>query len=138
MTFLDTNIILDAFDGRREHHERVLSILAAAQKGAISVCATTQSIVDAAYVRTQKDKVPVEAFRKAVTLLKSIVTVVSVTEADIESANKSNIPDYEDAVQLSCATRLGCRQIISRDGKYKGYTRIPVSSVDEFYNNLFE
>ncbi|MBP5317242.1 MAG: PIN domain-containing protein [Bacteroidales bacterium] len=137
MTFLDTNVIIDIFDRKREDHAKALLLLSAAQKGAIKLAATTQSIVDAAYVITQAGKVPLKVFRQAMSFLCDIIQIYPVLSYDIEKANGSTIPDYEDAVQLSCAMGEEFDCIVTRDKKFKGFTTIPTYTVEEYYQEVF-
>ena len=138
MIFLDTNVIIDILDEKRAFHNEALYILSAAQKGAIKAFTTSQSIIDASYVCTQTNKVSIEEFRKAISVITNILSIRAITEDDINNANQSDIPDYEDAAQLSCAERKECEMIITRDGKYKKYTLIKTYSVKEFFDMTFE
>lgn len=137
MIFFDTNVILDILDRRRDNHDKALMLLSAAQKGAIKVVASTQSIVDAAYVRTQTDKASLSDFRRVMTVLCDIIAVCPVTSMAIEDANYSAVPDYDDAVQLSCAICEECEAIVTSDRKFKSFTTIPTYSVEEFYQEVF-
>ena len=137
MIFFDTNVILDILDRSRDNHDKALMLLSAAQKGAIKVVATTQSIVDAAYVRTQTDKASLSDFRRVMAALCDIIAVCPVTSMAIEDANASARPDFEDAVQLSCAICEECEAIVTSDRKFKSFTTIPTYSVDEFYRVVF-
>ena len=135
--FFDTNILLDILDDKRECHGVALTLLAAAKKGVYKAFVTTQSIIDASYIRTQHQKVSVENFRSAISLLSGVLSVESVNALDLSMANRSDIPDYEDAAQLACAERSGSDYILTRDRKYLGFTDIPVYSPHEFYAKLF-
>ena len=55
----------------------------------------------------------------------------------IEDANASAVPDYEDAVQLSCAICEECEAIVTRDRKFKLFTDIPTYTVEEYYSEVF-
>ena len=137
MIFFDTNVILDILDRTREDHDKALMLLSAAQKGAIKVVATTQSIVDAAYVRTQTGKASLSDFRRVMAALCDIIAICPVSGMAIEDANASAVPDYEDAVQLSCAICEECEAIITRDRKFKSFTDIPAYTVEEYYSAVF-
>ena len=138
MVFLDTNVILDILDEKRERHHAALMILSAAEKGAIKCCMSAKSVLDAAYVRTQTDKVSVSDFRRAATILCRIIAVRSITDDDIKFANQSDIDDYEDAAQINCAARKDCTAIVTSDKTFKNYTKIPTYTVTEFYEKLFQ
>jgi len=137
MIFLDTNVILDILDRRRDNHDKALMLLSAAQKGAIKFVASTQSIVDASYIMTQVNKDSLPVFRKVMTSLCSIISVCPVTGMAIEDANDSAVPDYEDAVQLSCAVCEECEAIVTSDRKFRSFTSVPTYTVEEFYMAVF-
>lgn len=136
--FFDTNVILDILDDTRDCHEKALSLLTAAKKGAFQAHTTTQSFIDASYIQTQQRKLPIDLFRSAVSLLSGILSVEAITADDLAKANKSTIPDYEDSAQVACAERIQSDYIITRDGKYKDYTHIPTFNPIEFYDKLFQ
>ena len=135
--FLDTNVLFDLLMKSRFGHEAAIAILQVARCGDISACLTTQSIVDAAYIQTQRLKAPAPAFKEAVRLIGSIVELLPILPEDIEWANRSEIDDYEDAVQLSCALRSGCDVIVTSDKKYRNYTDIALYDPFELYSLLF-
>ena len=137
MIFLDTNVVIDLLDRKRECHNQALMLLSAAQKGALKLATSTQSIVDAAYVVTQVNKVSVDTFRRAMALLTDIIDICPVNSLDIAAANDSTVPDYEDSVQLSCALSEDCEAIVTRDKKFKGYTAVSTYTVEEFYRAVF-
>ena len=135
--FLDTNVLLDLFMKSRLGHEAVTAILQVVRNGDISACMTTQSIIDAAYIQTQRLKAPTAAFKKAIALLSGIVEILPILPEDIAWANRSAIEDYEDAAQLACAQRSGCDVIVTSDKKYKDYTDILLFDPLELYTVLF-
>lgn len=122
--FLDTNVLLDILMESRPGHEASLFILQVIRSGDIKGCLTTQSIIDAAYVQTQRLKAPSEPFRQAVKTLAGIVEILAVEAEDIAAAGSSRIDDFEDAAQLACAVRSGCDVILTSDRKYQDYTDI--------------
>lgn len=122
--FLDTNVLLDILMATRPEHEAALFLLQVIRSGDIQGCMTTQSVIDAAYVQTQRLKAPSETFKQSIQTLSGIVTLCVIAPEDIASANRSPIDDYEDAAQLSCAIRSGCDVIVTSDKKYQEYTDI--------------
>ena len=122
--FLDTNVLLDILMDSRPEHEAALFLLQVIRSGDISGCLTTQSIIDAAYVQTQRLKAPSATFKQSIKTITGIVDVLAIAPEDIVSANRSPIDDYEDAAQLACALRSGCDIIVTSDKKYQDYTDI--------------
>lgn len=123
--FLDTNVLMDILMDARTEHEASLFLLQVIRSGDISGCMTTQSVIDAAYVQTQRRKMHSLSFKQAIKTVSGIVEVLSITTEDIDAANESMKDDYEDAAQLACAIRSGCDVIVTSDKKYQEYTDIP-------------
>lgn len=123
--FLDTNVLLDILMESRPEHEASLFLLQVIRSGDIAGCLTAQSVIDAAYVQTQRLKAPSESFKKAIRIISGIVKIVGIQQEDIHSACDSLVSDFEDAAQLSCALRSGCDVIVTSDKKYQNYTDIP-------------
>ena len=126
--FLDTNVLLDMLIASRTDHLCSLQLLKLIRDKKISGVLTTQSIINAAYVQTQRGKVTVQDFKTAMKLICSLVDVVSITSEDIDRVNASSIEDYEDAAQISCALDCGCDVIVSRDSRIGRFTDLALYS----------
>ena len=126
--FLDTNVLLDMLISSRADHLCSLRLLKLIRDRKISGVLTTQSIIDAAYVQTQRRKVTAQDFKTAMKLICSLVDVVSITSEDIDRVNASSIEDYEDAAQVSCALDCGCDVIVSRDSRIGRFTDLALYS----------
>ena len=135
--FLDTNVLLDILMDSRANHYDSSTILRVAEKGEIQAVISTQSIIDASYVFSQKEKQSLTSFKNAIRFILSIVTVASIDEDDIKSALRSPLGDFEDSAQISCAVEAGCDVIISSDRKMKGYTPSTVYTSKEFCDLIF-
>ena len=136
--FIDTNILLDLLMGSRKNHLNSAIILSVAEKGNIQAFLSSQSIIDAAYVFSQKEKTSLELFKKSIRTILGIVNVISITENNIKSAIRSTFDGFEDAAQLDCVREAGCDVIISSDKKLKSYSEVPVYSPEEFCSILFD
>ena len=126
--FLDTNVLLDMLIASRTDHLCSLQLLKLIRDKKISGVLTSQSIIDAAYVQTQRGKVTVQDFKTAMKLICSLVEVVSITSEDIDRVNASSIEDYEDAAQVSCALDCGCDVIVTRDSRIGRFTDLALYS----------
>ncbi len=126
--FLDTNVLLDMLISSRADHLCSLRLLKLIRDRKISGVLTTQSIIDAAYVQTQRRKVTAQDFKTAMKLICSLVDVVSITSEDIDRVNASSIEDYEDAAQVSCALDCGCDVIVTRDSRIGRFTDLALYS----------
>lgn len=138
IALLDTNVLLDMIDRHRENYTKARCIWNVINNKQLNVVVTTQAIVDAAFIYTCRLKMPISLFKAYVDKLMAISTICDVTKKDIETANQSSIPDYEDAVQISCAKNYGCNMIISGDRDFHKYTDIPVYTVPELFSKIFE
>lgn len=137
MIYLDTNVILDILDEKREGHSMAMTVLAAIEAGAITASCSSQSILDAAYVQNQTMKVPVELVRKALAILSDLLEILSITKEDLMAANMDTFPDYEDAAHLACARRNQCQTFVTNDKKIiREYTGYAVS-LEHYYHTLF-
>lgn len=128
---LDTNILLDILSSSREGHDTALQLLQLIRRKKITGVLTTQSIIDAAYIQTQRQKVPVQDFKAVMKIICSIVKIISVSSDDIARVNESNLNDYEDAAQISCALDNWCDVIVSNDSGIKHYTDLDILSPQE-------
>ena len=81
--FLDTNVLLDILMDSRPEHEAALFLLQVIRSGDISGCLTTQSIIDAAYVQTQRLKAPSATFKQSIKTITGIVDVLAIAPEDI-------------------------------------------------------
>ena len=136
--FIDTNALIDALDDSRPNHPLTKPIMQAMKEQSLKAVVSTQSIVDAAYVCNQLNKMPLSIVRYHIGIITSIMDVCSVDKEDIQAANNSLNPDYEDSVQLSCAARSGCDIIVSGDKELHKYTDLKVITVSQLYNSLFK
>ena len=135
--FLDTNVLLDILSDARPSHDDALTLLQVIKKRRLSACLTTQSIIDASYVRTQSAKGSVAQFREAIRTLSSFLEVIAIDGYDLEAANDCQIPDYEDAAQIACALNNFCDAIITGDQAFSRYTSLPIYAPTAFCDALF-
>lgn len=129
--FLDTNVLLDALIASRPGHRPALQLFQVIKDRKIMGMMTSQSIIDAAYVQTQRLKVSVGDFKSAIRFICSFVSVIAIDEEDIERVNLSSLEDYEDAAQVSCALNHGCDLIVSSDKGLKKITDLDIFSAQE-------
>ena len=136
--FLDTNVLLDILMESRQNHLDSATILRMGEKGVAQIVISTRSIIDAAYVFTQKEKSSIKVFKESIRYILSIATIAAIDENNLKMAIRSNIADFEDAAQIDCATKAKCDFLISSDRKWKGYTALPVYTPKEFCDLVFE
>lgn len=135
--YLDTNVLLDVLMNTRKYHLDSATILQVANRGIIEICFSSQSIIDAAYIFSQKEKLPIERFKSAISTLIRIASISSITKEHLKYAIQSSINDFEDAAQLGCYLDTDCDVIITSDKKWKKYIHQNVYTPEEFCNLIF-
>jgi predicted nucleic acid-binding protein len=123
--FFDTNIIIDVVSKRSGYAES-FKVLELTDAGYVS----TISIADVMYI-LRKYNGHNEVSIALQNLLK-IVTVAAVIEDDLMYAFSSDMTDFEDAVQASCASRIAADFIITRNTKDFVASPVPAVTPEEF------
>ena len=112
--FFDTNIVVDVIS-KRVGYEDSLQLIKYCELGKVVGFVSTTTVTDVMYI-LRKHIMPSDV-RSAVQTLLLIVDVESILKSDIVSAFSSDIKDFEDAVQSSCAERIIADYIITRNLK---------------------
>ena len=128
---LDTNIVLDylgANQGFTEEAERVFDL---ASKRKDIKLVSSSAITDILYVlrRAVKDR---DLVRKKYESLRKKISILAVTEQDIDKAFAREWKDFEDAVQYTVAESNGVDCILSRNKRDFEEDGIPVYTPHEF------
>ena len=135
--FLDTNVLLDILMDFRPNHDDAAAILKIVKSGVATAVLTTQSIIDASYVYSQREKQSLIQFINAIDEIMDIVEVEAITEKNITAAMRMPFNDFEDAAQIACSEMAGCDTIITSDHKFKEYTFAPVYTPKSFCKEVF-
>ncbi len=110
---LDTNIILDIALKREPHFELSSKIFELIDKKRV-VCYITASTVTDIYYISRKEK-GAEIAVEFISNLIEIVDVVGVDKSTIIKALKSDLKDFEDAIQVSAAENHEIQIIVTRN-----------------------
>ncbi|GHU66496.1 twitching motility protein PilT [Spirochaetia bacterium] len=123
--FYDTNIIVDIVS-KRSGYEESFKVLELTDTGYVS----TISITDVMYIlrKYNKQNKVSDILQKLI----SILTVAVVTQDDLMYGFSGAMNDFEDAVQSSCAKRIGVDYIITRNVKDFTASPIPAITPDKF------
>lgn len=121
---LDTNIVVDVIT-KRPGYEDSLEILKYCELGMVYGFVSAVTVTDVMYV-LRKHLAP-SLVRDAVQTLLMVVDVANVLKSDITHGFSSNMPDYEDAVQSSCAKRMKADYIVTRNTR--DFQKSPVTAV---------
>ena len=111
---LDTNIVVDILSKRKGYKES-LQILKYCELGKITGCVSVITVTDIMYI-LRKHISPADV-RNAVQALLLILDVEDILKSDISAAFASNMKDFEDALQSSCARRIKADYIVTRNIK---------------------
>ena len=128
---LDTNVVLDylgANQGFTEDAEKVFDL--AARRNDIKFVSSS-AITDILYVlrRAVKDR---ELVKRKYSSLRKRISILAVTERDIDKAFARDWKDFEDAVQYTVAESNGVDGILSRNKADFEEQQIPCYTPREF------
>lgn len=97
----------------RPGYEAAARILQKQDNGEITVCMSTLSIADIAYVL--RKTVPASLIVPTLKQISSVVEIVPMDDSQLQQAFILNGPDFEDLMQLTCAVANGCTKIITHN-----------------------
>ena len=130
---LDTNVLLDAIEVRKEFFDdsSMVVLLATEYEGFI----VASSVMDIYYIEHKRnhDK---KKTKTIVDKLFKIFDILDTTAEDCRKALRSNIPDFEYAVMIESAKRNGIDCIVTRNAKDFKNSSIPVYTPMEFLRIL--
>ncbi|MBQ3829102.1 MAG: PIN domain-containing protein [Aeriscardovia sp.] len=129
--FLDTNILLDIFLERGDFLEDALSILQLGIDKNVELSASPLTFATCHYI-LQKERNKREA-TEILRALKPFVTMTTMDEAQGCKALYSNMPDFEDMLQLESAFAANCDMIITRNKKHFPKEPVTVLTPSEFW-----
>jgi predicted nucleic acid-binding protein len=131
---IDTNIILDVLCNRAdfvEHSSNVWKICETAQVEGY-ICAL--SVPNIVYIL--RKELTAEKTEDIIKKLLLIFRIADLTAKDITCAAKMHLSDFEDALQISCASRIKAQYIVTRN--VKDFVDSPIAAVkpSEFLDRL--
>lgn len=133
--FLDTNILVDLIADRKPFSKFAIQIFQSSESNKIQLFTSSHSIATTYYLL--KKFVDDKSLRSTLLGLFEYLTVVPVNADILTKGLRSKQKDFEDAVQIFCATsieKMDC--IVTRNIKdFKG-SEIPVLAPDEFCAKL--
>jgi predicted nucleic acid-binding protein len=114
--FIDTNILVDLIADRKPYSKYAIRLFKKAEQKKIKLFTSSHSIATTHYLL--KKYVGEEQLRQIILHITDIVTIVAADQDVIRKALRSNHKDFEDAVQINCASsidKLAC--IVTRNIK---------------------
>ncbi len=131
---IDTNIILDVLCKRQEFYEDSAKVFKLCEVKKISGVISALSIPNLVYImRKELDKERIGEILKNLSL---IFLITDLKVDDLKKAADMDFKDYEDAVQIACATRIKANYIITRN--IKDFTKSKVTAIKpaELFNRI--
>jgi predicted nucleic acid-binding protein len=132
---LDTNILLDFFLERQPFYLESSQVFGAIAAGSIEGYFSASSATDIFYIcrrQTQSVSIARQILQRTLALL----TACPVTQSILETAFDSELPDFEDAVQIACAVAAGLDAIVTRNPADFQTSLIPVMAIAELLQQL--
>lgn len=130
---IDTNIILDFLQKREPYYEDASAIFQLSVDNEVIECVTASSITDIYYLINKEFK-DVKKTKERIQDLLELITILDVTNKDIQDAIRSEWKDFEDSLQYIVALHNSVDAIISRNTKDFFESSIPIYSPKEFLN----
>lgn len=133
--FVDTNVVLDTCLPDRPGGAVSRQVLSLENKNDIRIYMSSLTVANVAYFL--KKHVGREHATEVISQLFKDHFVLPVDDMEVYKALRSDCPDFEDAMQISCADYKDCDCIITGNVKhFKGYSPIPVFSPEEFLDGV--
>ncbi len=115
--FLDTNVVADIIDAKREGHQRAMGLVEKAIYDDVVLCLSEDMLTTLFYISKEKAKT-LEFFKNVVFVDWEILNFSKETLFEgVELAQSGNL-DLEDMLQCLCAKYGGCMAIVTNDNKF--------------------
>jgi len=134
--FLDTNILIDLIADRKPFSKYAILLFQKAEKKDVQLFTSSHSIATAHYLL--KKFLEEKELRAVLNNLLDYLTVIPVDVDILRKGLRSKHKDFEDSIQILCATsveKIDC--IITRNTKDFKTSEIPVYTADEVFLRLF-
>lgn len=128
--FLDTNILVDLIADRKPFSKQAIEIFRSTEKNKTQLFTSSHSIATTHYLL--KKYVKEKELRKIIFNLLEFLNVIPVDIDVLKKGLLSNHKDFEDAVQILCASSItGINYIVTRNTKDYKTSEISVLTPDE-------
>lgn len=126
---VDTNIILDFLLEREPFFTDADTLIQTIRADQIQGYLTATTLTDIFYI-ARKPK-GVQIAKQYISDLLALMRICPVNRRILNVAISSNLPDFEDAVQLACAMALNLDAIVTRDTQGFAGATLPILSAGE-------
>lgn len=128
--FVDTNLLLDVLARRAPFYRAAARIWTLAETGTCEALVSAISFNNCFYiVRKARDATTA---RRALVLLRDVFVSVAPDQRILNQAIDSEIPDFEDAIQLYSAVHARADYLLTRDAADFPSGILPILAPDEF------
>jgi predicted nucleic acid-binding protein len=131
----DTNVLLDALLAREPFVADATFLLETVESGQVEGFMSATRVTDVHYLVARQTK-SAEVAIAAVTQLLALMEICAVDRGLLEQAIALGLTDFEDAVQVASAMKLGLEAIVTRDVDGFRGSRILVLSPQDMRNRL--
>lgn len=128
--FLDTNILVDLIADRKPFSKQAIEIFKSTEKNKAQLYTSSHSIATTHYLL--KKYIEEKELRKIILNLLEFINVIPVDIDVLKKGLRSNHKDFEDAVQILCASSItGINFIVTKNTKDFKTSEISVLTPDE-------
>ena len=128
--FLDTNVLLDYLEQRKDFYEDALAIFRLAALGKIEILVTDLSFANIKYI-TRKT-ISLDVFYDVMCKLKKYVTIVPVGNRAVEESLLLRAKDFEDSLQYFAALYAHADVLVTRNIKDFVYPNLQIMDSHTF------
>lgn len=132
---IDTNIALDFLLQREPFFQDAELLFQEISSNRIFGYVTATTITDIFYISHRQTR-SIEQARQAISDILTVMIICPVNQSILESAFRSGVDDFEDAIQIACAVSQDLEAILSRDQQGFLSSPIPVLSIHELLQQL--
>lgn len=126
---LDTNVLLDVLADREPWAEHAAQVLELVERDRATGYVAAHAVTTLYYLlATRRDR---ETARRKTRLLLRLLETAPVDEDRLLQALDLPMSDYEDAVQVACAEKVGVDLIVTRNAADFGATDLEIRSPSE-------
>lgn len=129
--FVDTNIVLDLLEKRKEFYREAQRLFTLADQGDVRLFVSALTIANTHYLLYKH--LGMEA-RKVLSKFKTLVNVLAVNDKILDLALASDLTDFEDAIQYYSALEFQMDVIITRNKKDFKNSSLPIFTANEYLN----
>jgi predicted nucleic acid-binding protein len=131
---IDTNVVLDLLLEREPFVENAITLFEQVERGNMEGHIAATTITNIFYIirKTEGREVALAAIHRLLIGLK----FCAVNRQTVETALRLGLKDFEDSIQLACATLNNLDAIVTRDQKDFISSNLPIYSPAELLNQI--